>query len=266
MEKFITANGTALRISDSQKGDTTLVLLHGYLESLDVWDDFSKLLTPKYRVIAIDIPGHGISETKGEVHTMEFLADVLHDVLIKEGVAKCFVAGHSMGGYVAQAFASKYQEMLQGIIFIHSTPNPDSPEKKENRKREIELIRQDKKELIATLFAAKGFAEDNRQRMHEKIEELEEQICMIDDDGIIAILNGLMERADRNEMLRKLKVPELFIFGRKDEFIPMEAAETIIAAQPQAEIAWLENSGHMGYMEEPEKTAGIISTFINAHI
>ncbi len=265
MEKFITANNTALRIADSQTGDNCLVLLHGYLEALDVWDDFSTLLTPKYRIIAIDIPGHGISETKGEVHSMEFIADVLHDALIKQSIEKCFLAGHSMGGYVAQAFAAKYPEMLKGIIFIHSTPNPDSPEKKENRKREIELIKQDKKELIATLFAAKGFAEENRQRLHVKIEELEELICMTEDDGIIAILNGLMERADQNEMLRKLNIPELFIFGKHDEFIPVETAEKIINEQPQAEIAWLENSGHMGYMEEPEKTAEIISTFIDSH-
>ena len=76
MEKFIVAAETALRISDSQQGDTTLVLLHGYLESLEVWEDFTKLLTPYYRVIAIDIPGHGISEVRGEVHSMEFVADV----------------------------------------------------------------------------------------------------------------------------------------------------------------------------------------------
>ena len=93
MEKFIVAAETALRISDSQQGDTTLVLLHGYLESLEVWEDFTKLLTPYYRVIAIDIPGHGISEVRGEVHSMEFVADVLKGVLDKQGVARCFVAG-----------------------------------------------------------------------------------------------------------------------------------------------------------------------------
>lgn len=56
MEKFIVAAETALRISDSQQGDTTLVLLHGYLESLEVWEDFTKLLTPYYRVIAMTFP------------------------------------------------------------------------------------------------------------------------------------------------------------------------------------------------------------------
>jgi len=265
MEKFITANDTALRISDSVKGETTLVLLHGYLESLDVWEDFSELLTSRYRVVAIDIPGHGISQIKGEIHTMEFIADVLHDVLKNLGIGKCFVAGHSMGGYAALAFAAKYPEILQGIILLHSTPNPDTPEKKENRRREIELIRQEKKELLAAMFAPKGFSPENRHRLADRIEELEEQITMTDDDGIIAILNGMMARADQNEMLRGLKSPQLLIFGTRDEFIPVETAESIIAAQPQAEVALLENSGHMGYMEEPEKTADAITAFIDAH-
>lgn len=265
MEKFIVAAETALRISDSQQGDTTLVLLHGYLESLEVWEDFTKLLTPYYRVIAIDIPGHGISEVRGEVHSMEFVADVLKGVLDKQGVARCFVAGHSMGGYVAEAFAARYPEMLQGLILFHSTPNADTDAKKEDRRREIELIRSDKKELIASLFAPKGFAEANRKRLCGRIEQLQELISSTDDDGIVALLNGMIGRSDMNDMLHGLKVPQLFIFGRMDEFIPVERAEALVAAHPQAEAAWLDHSGHMGFFEEPEAAAEIIRGFIDRH-
>ena len=63
------AGSTALHIADSGVGDKCVVLLHGYLESMYVWDDFTSLLTPSVRVITVDIPGHGISEVKGEVHT-----------------------------------------------------------------------------------------------------------------------------------------------------------------------------------------------------
>lgn len=265
MEKFITANNTALRVADTQKGSPAIVLLHGYLESLDIWDDFTTLLAPQYRVVAIDLPGHGISTVHGEVHTMEFLADVLKGVLDRVGIERCFVAGHSMGGYVAQAFSEKYPEVLEGLILFHSSPNPDSEEKKENRWREIELIRQDKKELLATLFAPKGFAPENRRRLGGKIREMEEQIAMTDDEGIVALLRGMMERKDMNGMLHGLKAPQLFIFGRGDEFIPVEVAETIIAAQPQAEIAWLEHSGHMGFLEEPETAASILRAFMDKH-
>lgn len=265
MEKFIVAGGVALRVSDTLKGAPAVVLLHGYLESLDVWEEFTKLLAPRFRVVAMDIPGHGISQVMGPVHTMEGIADVIKGVLDSLGVEKCFIAGHSMGGYAAEAFAAVYPEMLQGLILFHSTPNPDSEEKKEDRRREIEMVRANKKELIASLFAPKGFAPGNRRRLSSRITELEEIMTMSDDEGIEAILRGLMERKDQNEMLRGLKVPQLFIFGRDDVFIPLAAAEKIASEHPQAEVAWLENSGHMGFMEEPEVSAQIISSFVERH-
>ena len=169
MEQFIMANDTALRISDSGRGETTLALLHGYLESLEVWEDLAKRLAPYYRIVAIDIPGHGISQVRGEVHTMDFVADTLQAVLKKLGVRRCFLAGHSMGGYAAEAFAERHSDMLQGLILFHSTPNADTEQKKADRLREIELIRADKKELLASQFAPKGFAEENRRRLRDRI-------------------------------------------------------------------------------------------------
>lgn len=70
-EKFLMAGDTALHLCDSQKGDKCVVLLHGYLESMLVWEDFVPLLYRHVRVVTLDLPGHGISEVKGEVHTME---------------------------------------------------------------------------------------------------------------------------------------------------------------------------------------------------
>lgn len=198
MEKFIMANDTALRISDSGRGETTLALLHGYLESLEVWEDLAKRLAPYYRIVAIDIPGHGISQVRGEVHTMDFVADMLQAVLEKLGVGRCFLAGHSMGGYAAEAFAERHSDMLQGLILFHSTPNADTEQKKADRLREIELIRADKKELLASQFAPKGFAEENRRRLRDRIGQLEELTAATDDDGI-GRLAARHDRTPRHE-------------------------------------------------------------------
>ena len=265
MQKFITANGTALRIDDRGEAPTTLVLLHGYLESLEIWEEFAERLSPQYRILSIDIPGHGISQVTGEVHTMEYVADTLKGVLDRQNVPRCFVAGHSMGGYAALAFADRYPEAVQGLVLLHSPPDADTEEKKANRQREIELVRNDKKELIARLFAPKGFAEENRRRLSERIAQLEESIQMTDDDGITALLNGMMLRSDRNDRLRTLRIPTLFVFGRHDEFIPAETAERIAAGHPEAETAWLDRSGHMGFIEEPDTTADLVRSFIERH-
>ena len=100
VEKFITAGDTPVHVCDSEKGDRCAVLLHGYLESMLVWDDFVPYLYKQVRVITLDLPGHGISVVKGPVHTMEYLADVVKDTLDALGIARCTLVGHSMGGAV----------------------------------------------------------------------------------------------------------------------------------------------------------------------
>ena len=263
IEKFIMAGPTALHICDSQKGDHCIVLLHGYLESMLVWEDFIPYLYKEVRVVTLDLPGHGISVVQGEEHSMDFLADTVADALRALGIARCTLVGHSMGGYVALAFCERHPEMLDGVVLLSSTPNPDTPEKAENRRREIALVRAGKKELLARVAPAAGFAEENRDRMKDYIEDLTEQVFVTEDDGIVALLNGMIGRKDQNAMLRETRVPVLFILGRKDGYIPAEVAEKMVADHPEARVVWLENAGHMGFLEEPETTARALLDFAN---
>lgn len=265
VEKFIMAGETALHICDSEKGERTVVLLHGYLENISVWDDFVPLLYKSVRVITLDIPGHGISEVKGETHTMEYLADTLAAGLKTLGIGRCFVVGHSMGGYVALSFCERHADMLDGVVLLSSTPNADSPEKAENRRREIALVKAGKKEALARVAPEAGFAVENRRRLQPYIDDLEETVHLTEDAGIVALLNGMIQRKDQNEMLQKSNVPQLFILGRKDGYITPEVAEAMVARNPQAEVAWLDNSGHMGFIEEPQRCAEALLSFISRH-
>lgn len=273
MEKFLMAGDCALHINDcyvkpdTQNGQNDMiaempvvVLLHGYLESLEVWDDFIPLLIPPMRVVSVDLPGHGISEIKGETHSMEFLADTVKNALDALDIEKCFLVGHSMGGYAGLEFLRKYPERLHGFVLFHSTPDPDNEEKKQHRLREIGIIDAGRKILISNSIQY-AFAEDNRGRLRDVIEDFKERVAITEDEGIKALLRGMMERGDSNEVLKKSSVPELFIFGRKDEYIKPEDAETIEVNHPQAKTVWLENSGHTGFIEEPEASAKAILDF-----
>jgi len=100
--------------------------------------------------------------------------------------------------------------------------------------------------------------------MKDQIEDLAEQVVVTEDEGIVALLNGMIARRDRNEMLRETKVPVLFILGRRDNYIPVEAAEKMVAEHPEAQVVWLENSGHMGFLEEPEAAAQAILKFVQS--
>ena len=109
------------------------------------------------------------------------------------------------------------------------------------------------------------FAVENRRRLQPYIDDLEETVHLTEDAGIVALLNGMIQRKDQNEMLQKSNVPQLFILGRKDGYITPEVAEAMVARNPQAEVAWLDNSGHMGFIEEPQRCAEALLSFISRH-
>lgn len=264
MDLFLMAQGIPVRVSDSEKGDKTIVLLHGYLETLEVWETFAAALSAHYRVVAIDIPGHGFSGVKSEEHSMEFIADVLHEVLQKLNITKSCIIGHSMGGYVALAYAAKYTGNTSGLCLFHSTPNADTDQKKADRDREIQLIRNNKLELIVRTNIARQFANENVERLADEIEEIQENALVASNEGIIACLNGMKNRADRNDFLKQFSKPALLIFGKKDNYISEEIAQTIIGRFPEAKSAILEHSGHTGFIEEPEQSQAIIRSFVDA--
>ena len=262
VEKFIMAGDTPLHICDSEEGEKVVVLLHGYLENMLVWDDFVPLLYKDVRVVTLDIPGHGLSVVNGEIHTMDYLAHVVAAALDKLGIERATIVGHSMGGYVALAFAEQCAECTESLVLLHSTPYADSDEKKKNREREISIIRSGKKEMLVHTAAEAGFAPENRNRFRTEIEDLEQTIYLTEDAGIIALLNGMMERKAQSDMLHALGKPILFILGRKDGYIVPEVAEKMVAEHPEAEVVWLENSGHMGFIEEAKTCASALLDFV----
>ena len=139
-----------------------IVLLHGFMESLHIWDDYAKELSKRYRVICIDLPGHGKSDCFGYVHSMELMADAVNAVLEKLNLRKIFLAGHSMGGYTGLAFAEKYPDKIKGLCLFHSTANADSEERKENRNRALEIVKKNHKKFINQIIPL-WFAKENRE-------------------------------------------------------------------------------------------------------
>lgn len=257
------AQGTALRYSDFGKGDKVVVLLHGYMESLEVFDAFAGLLGKQYRVICVDLPGHGFSQWQGrEVIEVDYSGDTVAALLVKIGVGRATIVGHSMGGYVALSMAQRHGDLVEKLIMLHSSPWADAPDKKELRLREIAAIEAGKKEILATVNPARGFAPANHRRLSDKIDELSEQIMLTEDPAIIATLKGLMQREDRSDFFAQTTIPRLMIFGRWDSYIPQEAADAMIQKFPTAQHAWLENSGHNSFLEQPDAVVEIFKDFI----
>lgn len=265
MEAFTMAAGVATRYSDFGKGTDTILLLHGYGESMEVWDTLAGILGKTLRVVRLDLPGSGFSDWGGrDLISIDFMASVAIGVLDRLSIEKCTVVGHSMGGYVAVAMAELYSQRVERLVMFHSSPSGDTPEKREHREREITLITQGKKELLSSVNPGRGFAPHNQNRCREAIDELSEQIMLTDDLAMIATLRGLSSRADRSSFLASCTIPTLFILGHHDSYIPLETAQSMVARYPQAKVAWLEKSGHEGLVEEPELSAEVLLNFIKS--
>jgi pimeloyl-ACP methyl ester carboxylesterase len=261
MGQYFKYRSGRIHYSDNGSGKI-IVLLHGYLETSEVWAGFANKLVKKFRVITVDLPGHGYSDIFGESHSMEFMATVLREIIRSLNIERIFLTGHSLGGYVALAFMELYPEMLSGYCLFHSHPFADSEEALEKRDREIKLVLAGKKDLMYPENVKKMFANINLDKFHDSLERSKMIASSIPGEGIIAVLRGMMKRPSRISVMEEGKVPCLWILGAMDNHIDCELVQTRVRLPENAEIAILKNSGHMGFIEEEERSLKIMAEFV----
>lgn len=251
-----------IKVSYSSTGTgKPLVLLHGYLEAAEVWAPFAQRLSGDFRVIAVDLPGHGDSGVKGDTHTMEFLAGAVRAVISDAGEKRVFMIGHSLGGYVTLAFAELYPEMLAGYSLFASHPHADTPEAVAKRNREIEVVKAGKKNIMYPGNISMMFAEMNQKTMAVELRRSKTIASRNSGEGIIAMLNGMIARPSRKSLVESGKIPLLWILGRHDLYFTPERAIRDTVLPPNTEVVILEKSGHLGFIEEPEISAELVDGF-----
>jgi pimeloyl-ACP methyl ester carboxylesterase len=261
MKRYIHFDGKKINYSDEGAGHP-VVLLHGYLETADIWDDFVSLISGSFRVISINLPGHGHSDIYRETHSMEFLAEAVNGLMGSLGIEKAFLAGHSLGGYVALAFVEKYPSKLSGYCLFHSHPFADSSEAVQKREREILIVKAGKKFLMYPENVKRMFADCNVEKFSDQLERSKKIASGIPAEGIIAVLRGMIARPSRLKLMEEGLVPCLWILGSMDNYIPCEAIKQKVKLPANARLLVLENSGHLGFIEEKERSAAALTDFI----
>lgn len=237
-----------------------LILLHGFLESKAIWDNFTKTLSNDFTVIAIDLPGHGDSDVIAESHSMQLMAEAIKEVLKCENITELVIAGHSMGGYAALQFAVENPEMIRGLVLFHSHANADTDAAKENRRRTINVVRKNRggfiKQFIPDLFDQKHVSEYS-----EAIQKLQEIAGLMSPEAIIAAISGMRDRPNQLQYLLFTEIPVLFIIGKQDSRMPYNQLIAQAVIPSHSEIVLLEDVGHMGYIEAPDKTLQALKHF-----
>jgi pimeloyl-ACP methyl ester carboxylesterase len=256
--KQIQYKNTSISYSDTGKG-AAVVLLHGFLENKNMWKDLAPILSQKNRVITIDLLGHGATNCLGYVHSMEDNAEIVKAVLSHLRIRKAALVGHSMGGYVALAFAELYPNTIKGLVLMNSTAREDSAERKHNRDRAIKAVKQNYMNFVR-LSVVNLFSEKNRERLENEIENVKTEALKTPLQGIVASLEGMKIRKDRQIILQEDLFPKLLLLGEKDGVLiykdnlhQIENTDVKLVTFPD---------GHMSHIENKEELAKVLLGFL----
>lgn len=255
--KHIIHKNTKITYSDIGKG-TAIVLLHGFLENQTMWNPYVAEFSKKYRIITIDLLGHGKTECLGYVHSMEDNADAVHAVLAELRIRKAIFVGHSMGGYVALAFAELYPETVKGLVLLNSTTRADSEERKTNRDRAIVAVKQNYANFIR-MSISNLFSEDNREKLADEIENVKLESLKTPLQGIVASLEGMKIRTDREVLLHFAPYPILLILGKKDPVLAYEETAEQIENTNVPLVTFAD--GHMSHIENKTELKKVLLDF-----
>lgn len=250
--------GTSVFYTDEGKG-TTLVLLHGFLENSTMWNAIKPELLKRNRIVCIDLLGHGQTECFGYVHTMDLMAEVVSEVLLHLKIRRSIFVGHSMGGYVALAFAEQFPDNVKGLCLLNSTSRADSLERIQLRNRAIEAVKTNYSNLVR-MSISNLFRPKNRTLFQDEIKAVKKEALKTPLQGYIAAQEGMKIRFDREALLHFSPYPKLIIMGKKD---PVLSYEDLIDQIKDTQVEKLElPDGHMSHIENQQEVIVALQEFV----
>ncbi|MEO6346551.1 MAG: alpha/beta hydrolase [Aquaticitalea sp.] len=250
--------GIQIYFNDVGTGDCVL-LLHGFLENLTMWDNLVPHICKTHRVISIDLLGHGKTGCLEHIHTMEMMAEAVHAVLEHFKIEKTIIIGHSMGGYAALAFAELYPNKMSGLCLMNSTALPDSEERQINRERAIMAVKQNHKTFIS-MSVSNLFAPENRVILKKEINHVKNESLKMSVQGIIAALKGMKMRKNRELILHNTSYKKMMIIGQKD---PVLDYDNLIQQTNGTKVELVQlTDGHMSHIENLKELTYYLLHFI----
>lgn len=241
-----------------------VVFLHGFLENKEIWNDYALFLSKSYKVICIDLPGHGESSNFGYCLSMEMMGEAVMTVLKSLSIRRFYLIGHSMGGYVSMSIAEFFPDNIKGLCLFHSTADNDSAQKKKERQKVIKVVQRDKKifirESIPNLFNTE------HKPYKRAIKSIQKIAFSMPAQAIIAALEGMRIRKNREIVMKFAPYPVLYIIGEKDNVLPFKKLIQESKLSERAEYLLLKETGHMGFIENPEGCLNGIKKFLKTKV
>lgn len=248
-----TVNGVQIAFTDEgPHGVAPILLVHGFPLSRGAWSRQVEAFGGSRRVIAPDLRGFGESEASPDAGptSMFRFAEDLRALLLDLEVDSVILVGHSMGGYVAIAFAKAYPELLKGLVLVGTRAGADTPEAATGRRATAEKIKTEGTVGLVTGMVPKMLAPGNNDAA--MIESVRALMAPSTPAGVIGALLGMADRPDARESLSQIKVPTLVIAGTEDTLIPFSESEEMTKAIPGADLRLISGAGHLVAFERAE--------------
>lgn len=258
MQKSILFKNANIFFSDYGKG-TVVVLIHGFLENASMWKNSIPTLSKKNRIVTIDLLGHGKTDCLGYVHSMELFAETLAAVLKHLRIRKCILVGHSLGGYVALAFAEKYPQKIKGLCLMNSTSNEDDEARKTLRMHANKMIQKNFSTMVRMSFT-NLFSKESSKIFAGEMKSALKEALQTPLQGYIAAQEGMRIRPNRNHVLVENNFKKLLIIGEKDPVLDCQIS--IEEAKKTNSEFVLFPDGHMSHIENKSQLIPTLKIFI----
>lgn len=238
-----------------------LLLIHGYPFDSTMWSPVQESLGERVTTIAPNLRGFGGTELGDAEPSLEVMADDIAQILDRSSIPRVVIAGISMGGYVALAFAERHADRVAGLGLVSTQAAADSTEARDSRRKMIENVRAKGSKAAVEAILPKMFApahiSDSNLTSH-----LFEGARKAGVDGICWALEAMARRPDRHHVIEDCSCPVTVIHGDEDAIIPIEKARAMVEKAEEADFVEISRAGHCTPLEAPAEVAAALGNLL----
>lgn len=257
---IIEYHGTPIQVDVLGSG-TPVLLIHGFLEERTMWNGFIPFLEENFRVIRMDLFGHGETPLHSKTGSIEEMADSVVEIMNKLGIETASLIGHSMGGYISMALLEQIPHRIHRVLLLNSTPKADNAQRLQERNQVIKIVQKHKAVFVKTAVS-NLFAADSRVTFKEALNERIQAAMKMEVESIVSAVKAMKNRVDRESVLHSFSGTKWIVGGTDDALIPIESLQEV-SKNTGAKLFELPG-GHMSYIEQKEKVRSIFQDFLKA--
>jgi 3-oxoadipate enol-lactonase len=240
-----------------------VVFLHAFPVDRSMWTDQTAELSSRFRIITIDLRGHGESDAPLWSFSLDDYADDVRGLLDHLDVPHAVLVGLSMGGYVSFAFYRKYGERVKGLVLADTRAQADSPEARNGRFQLAQKGSREGAAAVADAMLPKLLSATALKTRQDLVDRVRRMVLATPANGIVVDLMAMAARPDSRPLLRKISCPALVVVGEDDLTTPLADATLIAEGIAGAKIAVIPSAGHLSNLEQPDAFNRILGTFLS---